>query len=250
MAETTDVNDLGAEKVCKVTPWYFRRMAMIGGMLLAFGLYFLYDWKIGYPKQNEIADQKDQFDEEVLTSWDKAEASGGLVQWEKMAREKGWPVGESGQRPSWARYAVPKGWPEDPDRHTEREVEDQFYWGMAMLLIAAAVGVMVLLNRKKVLIGRADHLVTPDGRTVRFADVIRVDKRKWDNKGLAYLDYQEKGEGKELRAVIDDLKFDGAGLVLDRVLAGFKGELIEKVPDPEDEETADESPADGESEEK
>jgi hypothetical protein len=31
--------------------------------------------------------------------------------------------------------------------------------------------------------------------------------------------------------VIDDLKFDGAGKVLERLLAQFSGELIEKLPD-------------------
>jgi hypothetical protein len=36
--------------------------------------------------------------------------------------------------------------------------------------------------------------------------------------------------------VIDDLKFGGADRVFERLLAVFKGELIEKVPDTEAEQ--------------
>ena len=78
-------------------------------------------------------------------------------------------------------------------------------------------------------------MIMPNGAEVRFADVFRVDKRKWDNKGLAYVYHRSGGAGK--RAVVDDLKYDGAGRVLDRLLAQFNGELIEKVQDVNEDET-------------
>jgi len=55
-----------------------------------------------------------------------------------------------------------------------------------------------------------------------------VDKRLWDNKGLAYVWHRPAGGGEQ-KVVIDDLKYEGAVRVLDELLACFKGELIEKV---------------------
>ncbi|MDB6120958.1 MAG: hypothetical protein JWO08_4739, partial [Verrucomicrobiaceae bacterium] len=67
------------------------------------------------------------------------------------------------------------------------------------------------------------------------------DKRKWAVNGLAFVHYREGGEGSEKKVKIDDLMFDGAGRVLDRLLASFKGELIEKVLDEEPVESPPES---------
>jgi hypothetical protein len=77
--------------------------------------------------------------------------------------------------------------------------------------------------------------VTPGGLKVAFADVFRVDKRKWDKQGLAYAWYKTGGESREKKAVIDDLMYGGADQVLTRLLGRFNGELIEKVAEPEPE---------------
>jgi NAD/NADP transhydrogenase alpha subunit len=55
-------------------------------------------------------------------------------------------------------------------------------------------------------------------------------------KALAYVYYKEGGVGAEKKATIDDLKYHEAGRVLDALLAQFKGEIIEKVAEPEEEE--------------
>ncbi|MCW0216784.1 MAG: hypothetical protein OJI67_00550, partial [Prosthecobacter sp.] len=73
--------------------------------------------------------------------------------------------------------------------------------------------------------------INTEGLTIHFSQVFRVDKRKWDNKGLAYVWYRETAEAPEKKALIDDLKFDGAGKILARLLTHFKGELIEKIED-------------------
>ena len=92
----------------------------------------------------------------------------------------------------------------------------------------------VLLDRGKKLTGYPDRMVMPNGVEVRYDEAFRVDKRKWDQKGLAYVDYRR--EGREARVVVDDLKYDRAVRVLDRLLARFQGELIEKVAEPEEPE--------------
>jgi len=221
--------------VCRVTRWYYRRMGLAALMCLVFGLYFLYDWKVGYPKANGIADQQDWFEKELLPSYDVAKKNGTLGEWMERAKENGWPTGKEGEPPKWLQYAAMKGWPEKPKRHTQKEVDEQLWWGLGTISISLVVMVMVLLNRNKVLRGGEGYLVTPDGQTVAFSDVFRVDKRKWDNKGLAYVWHRKDAGGRDKKAVIDDLKYGGADKVLERLLAGFRGELIEKVVDVEPE---------------
>lgn len=218
--------------ICRVTPWYFKRMSMMAGTLAIFGLFFIYDGKMGYPNANGIADKKVWFEEVVLKSYDEAKISGKLDAWQADAKAQGWPVGREGEPPRWVSYAARNGWPEKPHRYTEKEIQEQFWWGGATLLIGLGVFGVMLLNKNKVLRAEADHFITPEGKKVFYAQATRVDKRRWGNKGLAYVWHQSQPGGKPTRVVIDDLKYGGADKVLDRLLAHFKGELIEKVPAP------------------
>lgn len=217
--------------ICRVTPWYFKRMIMMAGMIALFGLYFLYDGSFGYPKANGIADKKTWFDEVVLKSFDEAKAAGKLEAWTESAKSQGWPTGRDTEPPRWISYAAKNGWPEKPHRYTKEEIEGQFYWGGGTLLVGMFVAVLMVLNRNKVLRAEADHFITPEGKKVFFADAFRIDKRQWDTKALAYV-WHKPESGAAVKAVIDDLKYGGAGLILDRLMANFKGELIEKQADP------------------
>lgn len=223
--------------VCRVARWYYRRMLILAGMLLAMGLYFLYDGQFGYPKDNAIAAKKAWFDNEVLASFDAARATGRLDAWIAEARAKGWPTGNDSQPPRWVSWAAEQGLPEEPHHWTEAEIAQQFWLGGATVVAALIVGVIILRNRRKTVRAGADHWITAEGRTVRFADVFRLDLRKWPHKGLGYAWYRETAEGPERRAILDDLKFTNMQLVLDRLRSQFKGEIIEKIEDPRDEET-------------
>jgi hypothetical protein len=223
---------------CRVTPWFYRRMALLAGMFLVFAGLFFKDGMHSWPQENEMAAKQEWFDTEVLQAYDKAKTAGELSQWAATAKSQDLPVNADGTPVKWAAYAAARGWPEKPKSHSPGEIEQQYYWGGAMALAALLVGVNVLFSRNRKLVGHAGHLVTPGGRRVAFADAFRVDKRKWAVKGLASVFYREGGQGPEKKAVIDDLKFGGAGKVLDRLLANFKGELIDKAPDPEEPGTA------------
>jgi hypothetical protein len=219
---------------CRVTPWYFKRMGMLAAMLIVFAGLFFYDGKWGYAAKNEKAAVKERFEEEVLKGYDRAKAENTLDAWRADMTAKKWPVDANGQPPKWMSYAAEHGMDEKPKRYSDKEIQEQFWWGGAMGVGALIVAVLVLLNRGKVLRGYADHWVTPEGKEVRYADVIRVDKRKWDNKGLAFA-YHRKSDGEgEVKEVIDDLKFAGADRILNRLLGQFSGELIEKVLEAEE----------------
>lgn len=208
-------------------------MGMLAGLLLVFGLVFLYDGVWGYPKSVEIAKKKEWFTTEFLPSFDKAKQGGRLEQWIADAKARNLPAGIDGEPPRWVSYAAQNGWEEEPKLYSEREIAEQFWYGYGCFVCAFIAVVVLLMNRGKVLRGEADHWVTPEGEKIPYADVFRIDKRKWDNKGLAYAWYHNAGGGDK-RAVIDDLKFGGADKVLERMMGRFNGELIEKVADAPD----------------
>ena len=214
-----------------VTRWYYRRMGLLSAMLLGMGLYFLYDGAFGYPKANAVAEKKEWFENVVLKSFDEAQASNRIPQWKAEAAAKGWPTGRGDEPPRWVAWAAEQGLPEKPHKYTEREISDQFWWGGGTILAALIVAINLLLNRSKTIRAGADHWVTPEGKTVKFSDVFRLDTRKWRHKGLAYAWYREGGTGPERRAILDDLKFSHTHQILDRLRLHFKGELIEKVED-------------------
>jgi hypothetical protein len=235
--------DPNATIICRVTTWYFRRMGLLAAMLAGMGLYFLYDGRIGYPRDNKMAAEKEWYDREVIgdpkspadQSYEAARKVGDdfTAEWLKMARERGWIINPDLKEPRWADYAAARGWPEEPKFHSPDKIHEQYYFGGAMLLAAAVAGLLVLKNRNKVLLGYPDHMVMPDGVTVRYDQATCVDKRKWEHKGLAYVHYRAAEGAATRRATIDDLMYGGAEKVLKRLLSQFTGELIEKVPEQE-----------------
>ena len=218
--------------LCRVTPWYYRRMGLLAGLCLVFGSFFLKDGLWGYPEAVAIAKKKEAFIHEFLPSFETAKKNGTMAEWIANAKAKDMPTGVDGDSPRWKSYAAQKGWPEEPKLYSDREIAEQFHFAYGCYAGAVIALILILLNRNKVLRGEADHWITPEGVQIRYTDVFRVDKRKWDVKGLAYAWYRTQG-GAEKRAVFDDLKYAGAGHILDRLLSRFSGELIEKVSESE-----------------
>lgn len=243
--------------VCRVTRWYYRRMGLLTAMFIGMGLYFFYDGKWGYPKKNQIAEKKDWFEKEIVGtgetpaegSYEAAKAKGpdSITQWMAEARAQKWVISPQMQEPRWDDYAAPHGWPSTPKKYSTEEIEQQFWWGAVVIAAGIFTGILILTNRKKTFTGYPEHMLMPDGREVRYDQVFKIDKRKWDNKGLAYAYYKSTENNASKKAVIDDLKFGGADKILTRLLSNFSGELIEKIIDPEDTPTNTAEPTSSES---
>ena len=214
---------------CGVTTWYYKRIGMIAVMLFLFGLYFMYDGKWGYPAENRWAELKQH-----LEKYEDAQKAGGTTLEDWMAKAKGYGLVKSGETPpTWQAYSAEHDAPLNPEPHGPEAITQQFQFGGAMLLASIFALGLLFVNRNKKLVGYADHMVMPNGVNVSYAEVTKVDKRKWPVKGLAYV-YYRSGEGQGIKRVtMDDLKFDGTGLVMDRLLSTFKGELIEKPESPQ-----------------
>jgi len=120
-----------------------------------------------------------------------------------------------------------KGWQvKSPKFHSASEIKGQiiiafFLWAGAFLILVNA-----LINSRRVLTAETDNFISEKGETISFDSIYRIDTRKWEKKGLAYIFYDKDGSSKK-RAIIDDLKFVGADLILDRLKDRISGEIVE-----------------------
>ncbi len=196
----------GAEPIiCRSTRWYhIRRIPML---LLVFGYcaWFIYDWQIGYPRAREAQ-----------------------MEWNRIKEEKG-PEKVAEIEAAYAPIAKEKGWPEKVDE--SKDYDWLIKWEQPAFAILTGAGGLLMLyfyirTTRGVLRADDTSFSTAGGQHVPFASAFRIDRRKWDHKGLAYVYYKDD-KGGEKRAVIDDLVFGGAVKVLERLQANFKGEVID-----------------------
>lgn len=212
-----------------VSNWYFRRrMIPLAAVLMFFGLYFLYDGFVGYPKANLLADKKDWFETELIPSYARAKSRDELQAWSAEARAKNWPLKANGEPLQWVTWAAQRNLSEATHRYTAAEIRQQYQLGCVLILASVIVIVVMLSNRGRTIHAEADHWITPAGRKILFSQVFKLDLRKWDQKGLAYAWYRENETGPVRKAVLDDFKFTQMQSILDRLLSQFKGELIQK----------------------
>ena len=171
------------------------------------------------------------------------------------------PLYEEGKNtaspPGWKKFSNSEGreWPEKSDKSlkTEAKIKEQLYIGVfCSLLFLGALYFFVRTLGRSMKVDEVGY-TPPGGKVIPYGDMKRIDARKWDTKGLAFVFYDQRGTEK--KAKIDGMVYgqfkkeegEPAQKLYDRILANFKGELIELAPDDEeDEETegkADEKPA-------
>ncbi len=130
------------------------------------------------------------------------------------------------------------------DAKSKRKIDEQL-WAASVCFLLTAVTLFFLIRTKGRVMKVDDRgYHTPDGRFIAYECMITLDKRKWENKGMATLTYKDGEEEK--KAKIDGMVYgqfkedEGAPAeaLFQQILANFEGELIEMVV--EDEESDDE----------
>jgi len=239
-------------------------LAMFGG----FAFYFLYDWKIGYPKKNYIVAHYEAFSA-AGSAWTIDE---NRENWEAFVKEqkipfrdeKGvyppdtdleekWPEilttmsGNGNDEELWKEYSGEKGWPQriDPneDFYPAYKIDHQLIAASVCFLLTAITLFFLLRTKGRVMKVDDQGYYPPGGDLIPFGDMISLDKRKWETKGLASISYKDGGEEK--KAKIDGMVYgqfkeeEGAPAeaLFQKVLENFEGELIELVIEDDEEES-------------
>ncbi len=188
--------------ICRITPWYTKRMFLWIALLLIFCGWFLYDYKYTYPQKVAIYN-------EYLKLADLPEAE---------------------RRAKWAKISQEKKWPEAPEAKTQRDVNGQLMFAGITGILGLSTLIIYLLNRGKTLRADDSSFYTASGKRIPFASVYKIDQRKWKHKGLATA-YYKLPDGTSGSAVLDDLKYDGTQKILDRLHSQFKGQIIDLAED-------------------
>ena len=236
---------------------------MFGG----FGAYFLYDWKIGYPRKNyvianyqafseagsEWAANRENWDEFVSKQTIPFEGEREMYPPDTDFEEK-WPgilatMERGNDEELWKQYSAEKGWDQqiniEEDRKPLYKIREQLV-AAGVCFLLTAVALFFLIRTKKRFMKVDENAFYPaGGPAIPFEKMVRLDKRKWETKGLATLTYLDGDVEK--KAKIDGMVYgqfkeeDGAPAeaLFQKVLSRFQGELIELVEE-EDEDEDDE----------
>ncbi len=174
-----------------INPRYLLRMGMVGLFCLGAGGWFLYDGMFTYPAQQEHSKAYIKFEEENSELGQKQL----FDQWKVVAAERGWPAGAAGTEIT--PYGAPK---------KDYDINGQFYFAGLAGLVGLFFLSRFLLNRGCWIEADADGLRSSEKREVKFDQVTALNKKKWQNKGIAKLLYEV--DGKKNKIVLDDCNYD------------------------------------------
>lgn len=212
---------------CPVDKWYFKRMGLMTLMLTAFALWFTYDGFVGYPKKNKVFEKFEKFQTSEEAYKKHLDEKTSQESWLALAEKEGYELQDNNEPRTWATYSKENKLEGNPKKKPDSDIRQQKQFAIAFGLGAIGVLLTLLFNRKKTISSDSISWTTPKGKNIKFSDIYEIDKRKWDNKGLATIFYKENEEPKKV--LLDDLKFTGAGKILDRIMANFSGDIIETV---------------------
>ncbi|NNM29055.1 MAG: hypothetical protein HKO57_06000 [Akkermansiaceae bacterium] len=260
--------------VCRPTKWFFWRALALFAMFAVFAVLFFKDWKTGYPGKNLVYFSYKAFEDAKAAFAERKKEGLTKTEWERFAAEQELPAPEEGMLPEeavkawpeelrnydlyrpafeaggmeaappgWIDYSDKMGWDEKPPSksYDPAKIRNQFIYGVVSGVAALLALIFLLRIMRREMKVDDGAFYSPDGKKVPFDAIRRIDKRKWDSKGLAYL-YYEDPPGEKRRAKVDGMVYgqfreeDGAPAekLFQRILQNFSGELVELEEVPED----------------
>jgi hypothetical protein len=161
----------------RVTPIWKRQKFFLALFLLGAGGYFFFDGFVGYPRSNERWLAYEQF-----------RTQENLEAWPAHARERHWT-----QTPPHKFY-------------DQRDLAGQMVFGVLFTLLGGVTLVYWLGQKDRFFKMDQEAIVIPSGARVEFGEIVALEKKKWDSKGLAKASYRV-GAGRKT-FMLDDYKFD------------------------------------------
>ncbi|MFT4176862.1 MAG: hypothetical protein QM627_09420 [Luteolibacter sp.] len=253
--------------VCKPTPWFLVRAAAMLLMFSVFAVMFYMDGSVGYRKKNESYYLHQAFQQankefsamntnHALTpeAW-KTHAEAQSVAFPEdvsilpkdLKLPMPWPEilhdYERMKPLQWnllwkdytARNGLSFGVPDEP--YSAEQIRDQWIV-FAICCGCVAVSAFFLIRTSRRSLQADDEAFTAaDGRRIPYRSMKVLDLRKWETKGLAFVEYDDGGadSGKTGKARIDGLTYGGfkkekgepAECLMRRIRTSFSGEILE-----------------------
>ena len=248
-------------------------------MMLMFGVFsvlFYIDGSTGYRKKNEVFYLHKTF-QAANEEFSKMDSAGSLTagQWKTHAEKQSvrfpedpsilpadlklptpWPtilhdyerMKSQQWNKLWLEYSKERGMPATPaeEPYDSRKIGEQWVVFWFCLVLAAGATFVLLRTLGRKISADAEGITSQKGKRVPYSDLRTLDLRKWETKGLAFIDFDgTAGKGK-IR--IDGLTYGGfkkeqnepAERLMQMIRSRFSGEILEYAP-----LASEEAPVDG-----
>ena len=249
--------------VCKPTRWFISRLMLILLMLVVFAVLFFIDGSTGYRKKNLVFFLHRNF-QTANEQFASMKAQGGLTadSWKEHAAKQSVQLPEDHSTLP-ADLKLPLPWPDilhDYDRmlpmqwnklwleYTGKEglssnppeqpydaakIHEQWvvFWICVILTVVAVFIFLRTMSRR--IEGDEEGVRSPKGKKIPYAAMKRLDLRKWSNKGLAFIDYEDGSKRGRIR--LDGLTYGGfnqahdepAERLMKLIRSKFSGEIVD-----------------------
>lgn len=202
----------------EINPRFLLRMGLVALFCIGMTLYCIYDGTVAYPAQRERALAYLEFEEQNPDVGEK-----DLYDlWKAEAEKQGWDPGIAGKQHT--PYGIPK---------EEHEFALQLYMGGFTGILGLFFLGRVLLNRGCWVEADENGLRTSENREVAYDQITALNKKKWQNKGIAKVLYEV--DGKKDKIVLDDCNYvrDSTNEILRKVEAEIgHDKIINGKPEP------------------
>lgn len=171
----------------------------------------LLDALVTYPRKLEIA--------EVYESYPQTEE--GIAQWESDAVERGW-------------LPIP---PEKASHELEALILNQYILMAGCIVVGVIMFAKWYLPRGTWIEGDENQVGDSQGRCFPLESLIGIDRRRWEQKGIAVLHFQQ--DSGKTKFILDDFKYsrEATGKILNHAESKLQA-IIEKSQNrPQDEES-------------
>ena len=189
---------------------------LIGIGTFLFSLYCFYDAFLNYPAQRPASVAFEKLEEDIEER--KAAAGEEAVNWAEVREEE------------WKKISESNGWANKPPHYTPDDLKNNINFSIFLGAVCAVIAIPCMLwffkNRGTWLEIDGTRLSSSNGQSLDFSDIQTLDKKKWENKGLATIHYSDNGAEKTF--VVDDLKYERK--IVDEMVAEIEAAIpTEKI---------------------
>jgi hypothetical protein len=182
----------------RISKEWRKRMLFMFFMIFGIAAWFLSDGYYFWPKENQRYEEytaiKNALIEAGKAEADDEEESPALqIAWQRHAREQGY------------KSQVPK-------ERTDAAIREQRAIGWVMMAGSLAFLGWIAWNHTRSVRAEGETIIGASGERVQLGSIVATDRKKWENKGIAYAIYEANGKARRL--CLDDHKFAGCEAIL------------------------------------